>query len=223
MPMLKSDSPLRALDAKRIVGNSFAIALHAIALAVLMMPSQAPDAKPMIDDEPITIVPEQKKEDPPKVEREITREEVKPEKIIPQASPVIAPPDHPNPVVDNRKPTDTPGDTTPVIDPPIDNGTGLPALPTGPIGVQLLNGPRPAYPPIAKRESMTGTVILLLTVGLDGRVLDARVQKSSGHRLLDQTALRHVERTWVFVPATLNGNPVIAEVVLPVEFSLGND
>jgi periplasmic protein TonB len=221
MTMLNPDSPLRGIDAKRIAGNSFAIFLHAIALAVLMMPSEAPTNNRVIDEEPFVIFPEKEKPKDEVVKREIVRNEVKPQKITPQRQ-LIAPSDHPNPIAANQKPSDEGEETElPDIDVP-EIGNGLPVMPTGPIGVQLINGPRPAYPRDAKRDGLTGTVILLLQVGLDGRVIDAKVQKSSGHRVLDQAALRHVERTWQFAPATLNGSPVIAEVVLPVEFSLGD-
>ncbi|CAN7614406.1 energy transducer TonB [Massilia sp. LjRoot122] len=62
----------------------------------------------------------------------------------------------------------------------------------------------PAYPVSAARNGDTGTVTLALLVGADGRVQDARVQKSSGHRELDRAALSALSLCQ-FKPAMNNG------------------
>lgn len=65
---------------------------------------------------------------------------------------------------------------------------------------------QPAYPPASRRLGETGTVTMLLTVAENGRVIDAALDTSSGHDLLDQAALKEA-KTWRLAPGTINGNP----------------
>jgi len=64
----------------------------------------------------------------------------------------------------------------------------------------------PAYPPAAAREGITGTSTLALLVGTDGRVSSARIEHSSGSRVLDSAALNALSQC-TFKPATNNGVP----------------
>lgn len=61
----------------------------------------------------------------------------------------------------------------------------------------------PAYPPRAARNNESGTVMLALLVGSDGRVSEARVQSSSGSRELDKAAIAALS-SCTFRPA-MNG------------------
>lgn len=63
---------------------------------------------------------------------------------------------------------------------------------------------KPAYPTSAARNGETGTVILALMVGADGRVQDSRIQKSSGSRVLDRAAVNALSLCQ-FKPAMNNG------------------
>ncbi len=63
---------------------------------------------------------------------------------------------------------------------------------------------KPDYPMTSARNGDTGTVTLALLVSTDGRVQDARVQKSSGHRELDRAALNALSLCQ-FKPAMNNG------------------
>lgn len=63
---------------------------------------------------------------------------------------------------------------------------------------------KPDYPVNAARNGDTGTVTLALLVGADGRVQNARVQTSSGHRELDRAALDALSLCQ-FKPAMNNG------------------
>ncbi len=62
----------------------------------------------------------------------------------------------------------------------------------------------PAYPVSAARNGETGTVLLALLIGSDGKVSDAKVQKSSGHPALDKAA-RSALSLCKFKPATMDG------------------
>ena len=52
-----------------------------------------------------------------------------------------------------------------------------------------------------------------------GKVDRVEVTQSSGHQLLDQSALKAV-KDWLFQPATVNHRGVASEVLLPVQFKL---
>ena len=65
----------------------------------------------------------------------------------------------------------------------------------------------PPYPVMARRMGEEGEVRLDVHVGPDGGVLEVRLKKSSGSRLLDQTTIETVKK-WRFSPATIDGRPV---------------
>ena len=58
----------------------------------------------------------------------------------------------------------------------------------------------PKYPSSSRRAGHQGTTIITFVVGTSGRVISARITKSSGHAALDQAAISAV-RTWRFTPA----------------------
>ncbi|NHZ62503.1 energy transducer TonB [Massilia genomosp. 1] len=63
---------------------------------------------------------------------------------------------------------------------------------------------KPDYPARAARDGATGTVNLALLVGVDGKVTDSRVDKSSGSRELDKAAVAALSLC-KFKPATVGG------------------
>ena len=75
--------------------------------------------------------------------------------------------------------------------------------------------PDPEYSEEARRERFSGTVLLGVIVGSDGRPEKVWVVRSLGHGL-DRQSVEAVKQ-WKFSPATRNGEPVV--VVLNVETS----
>jgi periplasmic protein TonB len=67
--------------------------------------------------------------------------------------------------------------------------------------------PTPAYPFTARLRGWEGNVDVGLVLGADGRVYEARVQRSSGHRVLDDVALA-VARRSRFTVAHADGEPL---------------
>lgn len=63
---------------------------------------------------------------------------------------------------------------------------------------------KPDYPAKAARNGETGTVSLALLIGVDGRVSDSKVQRSSGSRELDRAAQAALSMC-KFKPAVNNG------------------
>ncbi len=79
--------------------------------------------------------------------------------------------------------------------------------------------PPPAYPRLALVRGWQGEVMLRVRVVADGTVSAVDIEQSSGHAILDRTALDAV-RKWRFIPAQRSGVPVDAEVLVPVPFRL---
>ena len=80
-----------------------------------------------------------------------------------------------------------------------------------------INKVQPVYPAIALSARVQGIVILEATVGVDGRVTDAKVLRSVP--LLDQAALDAV-RQWAYTPTMLNGVAVPVIMTVTVTFNL---
>jgi protein TonB len=60
---------------------------------------------------------------------------------------------------------------------------------------------------MARRLKLEGEVWLSVHIDVDGRVLGVNIQHSSGHDMLDSTAVESVKK-WRFEPATVDGKPV---------------
>ncbi len=83
-----------------------------------------------------------------------------------------------------------------------------------------LSRPAPNYPREALSRNIGGTVRVRAVVAVDGSVERMEVAESSGNRYLDRAAMEAVRR-WKFKPAVRGGQPVSAEVILPLEFNPG--
>ncbi len=65
---------------------------------------------------------------------------------------------------------------------------------------------KPEYPSASRRLEEEGTVVLRFLIDVDGRVLDSRVEKSSGFERLDQAARMALGKC-KFKPGTVEGKP----------------
>jgi protein TonB len=98
-----------------------------------------------------------------------------------------------------------------------------PPPPVAPIRVSGVRVPvriqyvAPTYPAIAQQARVQGIVIVEATIGVDGRVQDAKVLRSIP--LLDQAALDAV-RQWRYTPTLLGGVPVPVIMTVVVTFTL---
>jgi len=80
--------------------------------------------------------------------------------------------------------------------------------------------PKPPYPRIARRLGAQGVVTLRVFVLKDGSVGQAAVLRSSGFRILDDSALRTVRAAWRFLPARRDGIAIESWVEIPIKFVL---
>ncbi|HEX5961073.1 MAG TPA: energy transducer TonB [Rhodanobacteraceae bacterium] len=78
----------------------------------------------------------------------------------------------------------------------------------------------PDYPIQALRAGMEGTVLLKVLVDTHGKPERVVVSRSSGSRVLDEAALRHVLAAWRFHPAIRDGHAIEAWALVPVRFDL---
>ena len=92
-----------------------------------------------------------------------------------------------------------------------DAGTATPPIPLG--------NPPVEYPPALFAQGIGGSVELLLFVDSTGVVLpeSTRVQRSSGHLVLDSAALAAAPRLR-YSPAMRNGRPVATSFLQPIHF-----
>jgi protein TonB len=79
--------------------------------------------------------------------------------------------------------------------------------------------PKPAYPRLAEERGWEGEVLLRVRVAAAGTVLNAEVERSSGHPILDRAALKSVAN-WRFQPARRGPLAVESMVLIPIPFTL---
>ncbi len=207
------------LDVARIAAGAGAITLNVAVLLVLLVPAGMPDMSAPTNRGMVVV---------PIVDR-----------IVPPRPPVPVPVTQPQTPVVPTTPATVRPDVVPVIEqvivdqgtlqadevvaPPVDAGTGDIAPPAGPVaGVRLeyAKAPPPPYPRDALRAGLQGTVMLQVLVDVDGHPLEVEVQRSSGHRMLDAAARKHVLRYWTFRPAMVDGRAVQAVGIVPIAYSL---
>lgn len=123
-----------------------------------------------------------------------------PARVPPVETPVAAPP--------------APAAVTAVTSTPTPPAPAALAAPAGPktdavrtaAVVNAAQCEKPDYPSASRRLEEEGTVHLRFLVGVDGKVIQAEVEKSSGYKRLDEAARAGLSRCQ-FRPATVDGKP----------------
>jgi protein TonB len=131
---------------------------------------------------------------------------------IVQTSPEPVPVSTPAPTV-----AVAPGPPAPVVAPP------SPAPPSivqgGDLGTQMVAGKPPRYPVESRRKHEQGTVVLTITLALDGGVESISVSRSSGSPRLDDAA-RDAVKGWRWKPTIRGGQPVRVKGIVEIPFIL---
>lgn len=216
---LPFDSESR-IDVGRIAAIAAAIALHAAALLMLLMPMAAPQiavvAKPYKPE--VRIIDKEKPKPPEVVPVTQQRTQPRPPTQVVPTRPTITPQIVDTPViVDNG--------TVPVIEVAIEPAGEIagPVVTGGPLPsatLEYVRAPAPRYPIAALRDRAEGTVMLRVLVDTDGTPIEVLIEKSSGDRNLDKEARQHVLKSWRFKPAMQNGQAVQAYGLVPIDFTL---
>lgn len=198
--------------------NWFALAIivlvHAGLLGALVMFDVVSLPKPPSELKLITLSPEVAP--PPPAEQE------KP--VVPVEPVVVAP----IPVI--RTPVITPPPIVSAPEPPpvIPRAQVVSAAPgpvtSAPIGVddlatKMVSGRPPRYPMESRRHREQGTVVLSVTLALDGSVEDVRIARSSGYERLDRAA-RDAVIHWKWRPTIRGGQPVQVRGIVDIPFVL---
>ncbi len=202
----------------RVMGIAGAITLNATALMLLLVPVSAPMLAEVIERSPPVIFIEAAKPTPPK----------------PEPVPVVKP--KPEPTRTSQPARIDPQPKTQTETPVVDGGTEYvptadPLPDTGPVGppdpgpqpstrLEYASAPAPSYPPEALARELEGTVMLRVLVDVDGSPLSVEIDRSSGHRKLDDAARRQVLRKWKFKPAIKDGQAIQVYGIVPVSFTL---
>lgn len=77
---------------------------------------------------------------------------------------------------------------------------------------------QPVYPVTAKKDKISGSVVLAATIGKDGTVEQLKVSKSL-RADCDKSAIDAVHE-WRYKPFLLNGNPIEVETTITVNYTL---
>ena len=209
------------LDSARILTMSGTIAVNLLALGMLMLPLSMPPPVSSIDAEPRDVIRWIPHKQPPPEKVEFV-EKTKPAPV--EAKPVETRTTTPKPLetASSEIVTDAGTEYVPTSGETTGPTESIDIVETGPAAMQLEYrlAPAPVYPRRALQQRLTGTVLLQVLVGLDGRPLEVSIARSSGHRELDEAARAQVLKRWSFQPATRNGQSVQAIGMVPIEFAL---
>jgi len=84
---------------------------------------------------------------------------------------------------------------------------------------EMLKQINPEYPAEAKKKGIEGKVVISTLVDKTGRPAKVEITESSGHKMLDEAALKAAQKAQ-FKPATQAGGPVAVWVSYTVKFAL---
>lgn len=172
-----------------------------------------PEALPQIEEiqppeiPPITEQPTPN--EPPPVQQPVQAQQP----VQPQIKPVDSKPVQPQQEVKSVLPPEP----APVPE-PVAKVQEVPVIPAKGYAGYLSN-PAPEYPEVALERGWEGEVILRVKVSPEGQPIVVNVQRSSGKKLLDDTAVKTVKR-WKFSPAKQGNQAVEGWVEVPIGFQL---
>lgn len=211
-----------ALQPQRIAATSLVIAIHLAAFGLLLMPLANPgtpapaaeriqvqwqQAQPPIPPPPPPVQPVLSTPTPP---------QATPHSVpLPQSIPVL---------VDTVDPALVAAAALALTPTSVQGSPAEPLALGSPAGahnaLQVLQSPPPAYPAQALQQRQQGEVLLRVSIDASGKVSAVEIERSSGHRLLDQAARRQVLRYWRFAPARHDGQYVAAQGLVPINFRI---
>lgn len=216
---------------ERVTGVLLVLAIHGLVLYGLwsyrLLPAQ---------DEATTLFvslinpppPAQKKlEQPPPPPKPLKRnkpqpvEAARPERLLVAEAPVtsvneaVAMPMQPPPETKaGEAPVALPGPEPVVSAPP---APPAPVMLTSDLAVSCPQRSPPEYPPVSRRMSEQGHVLLKVELDETGRVISARVKESSGFKRLDEAGVAAVKQWHCNVPAS-DGGPIRVVALQPFDF-----
>lgn len=197
------------------------LAIHALAIGALIQVRQhvrrAEEAKLTVVNLTPPPPPAAQAPPPPPSRPEV----VAPPPIVQTPVPPVQIQTSPEPV-----PAPTPVPVTVAVPGPPAPVTAPPAPPSmvqgGDLGTQMVAGKPPRYPIDSRRKHEQGTVVLTITLAVDGGVESIAVSQSSGFARLDNAA-RDAVKGWRWKPTIRGGQPVRVRGVVEIPFILRTD
>lgn len=185
------------------------VALHVVAVALLLQSKVRADEEPTEQPIKVVFVQQEAPREAPPVKPQL--ETLPVEVHIP---PVIIHIDHTPP----RAITAAPAPTPPPAAAPVVVHDNQPVM-VDIEEVDVLREPAPRYPRAARQARLQGKVLLWVQIDAEGRPQQVRVHQSSGHEQLDREGREAVARA-LFKPYSRNGRPQAATFIFPVDFVL---
>jgi periplasmic protein TonB len=212
---MNASTDLQAPPKRKLIGLAAVVTLHALlfwalqsglsrtvmqkmptVVQALLLQEKRPEPPPLPPASPPPPAPP-KSAPPPKTPP--------PAYVPPPDTPVVAAPPNAIAAVSATPAPVTPAPTTPPAAVPT-----APARASAPVrtaaGVNMGQCDKPEYPSASRRMDEEGTVALRFLVGVDGKVIQSEVEKSSGYKRLDEAARTGLSKCQ-FRPAMVDGQP----------------
>ena len=196
-----------------------AVVLHAGVIVALHQGGQIEPLPPKAA-EPLAIEfapPPPPPPEPPKVQPQVAKVAPAPAKAPPQLPVVAQAPVDDGPPSANTVQVATPAPPAPVAAAPAPPAPEPVTEPRGYAGYR--SNPAPEYPALAQDRGLQGQVVLKVHVLASGKPDNVAVDKSSGHKILDDAAVKAV-LAWSFDPAKRGQTPIDGWVKVPLNFKL---
>lgn len=155
--------------------------------------------------------------EPRKIQPQVAKVAPAPAKAPPQLPVVAQAPVDDGPPSANTVQVATPAPPAPVAAPPAPPAPEPVTEPRGYAGYR--SNPAPEYPALAQDRGLQGQVVLKVHVLASGKPDNVAVDKSSGHKILDDAAVKAV-LAWSFDPARRGQTPIDGWVKVPLNFKL---
>lgn len=202
------------------IGIGGAIAVHALVVgAWLLMPKEIIDSfrEPPLITYPVDDTPPPPKQAQPETD---SRPQPNSHPTVVEKPSVNTPSTDFTAKADDR-PSPEPGSGTGTVTPPVNPPIPDPVLVDATIDPRALAAFQPDYPGAMIRQGLEGKVIVRVTIGPDGRVVDIERLSASDETFWLATQ-RHALRKWRFRPATRDGVAISSSKVLTVHFRLAD-
>lgn len=188
-----------------------------LVMEVSMIAISAP--KPAVQPPAPAPAPPPEKQPPPKKSK--PKPVVKKPPPVVQEAPDFAPFEPTTPPPQNTQPTSANTAATASSSNNAPNTKEAPAFTEANFRANYAHNPKPDYPAIARSRGWQGKVLLRVKVSAEGLSDGVTVEQSSGHELLDESAVEAVKK-WQFIPAKRGDTPVASSVIVPIDFKLRN-
>jgi protein TonB len=220
---MNASTYLQAPPKRKLMGWAWVVGLHALLFGALQagldrtvvqnMPTVVQallleDQRPEVRPEPLVqpakpVPPSLLKPEPPPVKT--PPQSPAPTVVEPVVTPTVAAPANAIAAVSNTPaPANTSAPSNPTATAVVTPKPSTPARTTA--NVNMAQCEKPEYPSASRRMEEEGTVALRFLVGIDGKIVQSEIEKSSGFKRLDEAARTGLSKCQ-FKPATVDGKP----------------